>query len=108
MHTHTYAQRATSYLPGLLRNPTTDKPGSFLKSVLDAIRVDAGLAPEAIFSVAAPPPNSMRARPLYLSTAAQIGLIPTPGIPALVDALVPGRILPLVPCAMDPICNESH
>jgi hypothetical protein len=83
------AHRATVYLPGSLQTPSAEKPGSFLRSVLNAIRLDACLPPEEGFTVSALPATEARARPLYLSTAAQVGLIPTPGIPSLVDAIVP-------------------
>jgi ribosomal protein S6E (S10) len=90
------SHRATVYLPGTLRSPASEKPGSFLRALLDTVRLDSFLDVDEPFTISAPSPSTTRARPLYLSTAAQMGLVPTSGIPPLVDSLVPSGTEALV------------
>jgi hypothetical protein len=90
------SHRATVYLPGTLRSPASEKPGSFLRALLDTVRLDSFLDVDEPFTISAPSPSTVRARPLYLSTAAQMGLVPTSGIPPLVDSLVPSGTEALV------------
>ncbi len=61
--------------------------GSFLTSVLDAVRRDTLLTPDDAFTMSPPSAATNRPRPLYLSTASQIGLVPTPGIPSRVEVV---------------------
>ena len=81
------AERSCVFVAGSLAAPASAKAGSFLRGVLDQVRLDAALPPNEAFSVVGLA-GAGRPRPLYVSTAAQIGLLQTAGIPSLVEAVL--------------------
>ncbi|GJP63499.1 hypothetical protein CLOP_g20566 [Closterium sp. NIES-67] len=72
--------------------------GDPVKSLLNKVRelYDLGTAPP-FQQLLLPPPES-RPRPLYVSTASQIGILPTQGVPSLPHRLLPDNAAGLSVC----------
>ena len=64
-------------------------PEAFLNAMLAKITHEAGLAANTTFTVQSRQHESTTPQPLCLSTARQLGLVPTPGIPPILEVCDP-------------------
>lgn len=67
--------------------------GDVVEKLLDLVRLDHGLGPEEAFTRVSVP-NKGRPAPLSLSTAQQLGILPTRSVPPLLTHLLPERSAP--------------
>jgi hypothetical protein len=82
-------------LRGDLDTTVEEKAGSFMGELLNSLRKDSNLGIDEAFFVAKTQIEH-RPRPLYMTTATQIGVLPKEGIPSLPSSLLPATTPSLI------------